>query len=167
MHATVSRRCCEYAQVRHTCARKEENRMWIQIIRVSTHCRPNRRSPASVGPTDYLNMWGVVMIYPQLLREWIQTQMQVNERLLGTQGHFLFRLCNHGPVSLLCLWDTLQHTATHCNTLQHTATHCSTLQHTAAHCNTLQHPETLICLWDTLIYIHKSCQTCDSDDLCE
>ena len=33
----------------------------------------------------------------------------------------------------------LHHTATHCNTLQHTATHCSTLQHTAAHCSTLQH----------------------------
>jgi len=30
------------------------------------------------------------------------------------------------------------HTATHCNTLQHTATHCNTLQHTATHCNILQ-----------------------------
>ena len=33
-------------------------------------------------------------------------------------------------------FDTLQHTATHCNTLQHTATHCNTLLHTATHCNT-------------------------------
>jgi len=65
-------------------------------------------------------------------------------------------------------WNTLQHTATHCNTLQHTtigfhtllmcymaelkrcntcklqhtATHCNTLQHTATHCNTLQHTAT-------------------------
>jgi len=67
----------------------------------------------------------------------------------------------------LCLqWDTLQHTATHCNTLQHTATHCNTLQHTASFvfemavstvgggvdCNTLQHTAThcnklqLLCL---------------------
>ena len=30
-------------------------------------------------------------------------------------------------------FNTLQHTATHCNTLQHTAAHCSTLQHTATH----------------------------------
>ena len=61
-------------------------------------------------------------------------------------------------------YDTMRHTATHCNTLrmtpallassrpqkeptsesnlltpQHTATHCNTLQHTATHCNTLQH----------------------------
>jgi len=55
-------------------------------------------------------------------------------------------------------FDTLQHTATHCNMLQHaalncntpchghdgdldtlqnTATLCNTLQHTATHCNTL------------------------------
>jgi len=30
------------------------------------------------------------------------------------------------------------------NTLQHTATHCNTLQHTATHCNTLQHPAILL-----------------------
>ena len=40
----------------------------------------------------------------------------------------------------LCIYFTLQHTATHCNTLQHTATHSPHLQHT---CNTpalhLQH----------------------------
>jgi len=68
-------------------------------------------------------------------------------------------------------YNTLQHTATHCNmlqhmamccnTLQHTtliavrilmseaqfgekifATHCNTLQHTATHCNTLHHTAT-------------------------
>ena len=40
------------------------------------------------------------------------------------------------------VYNSLQHTATHCNTLQHTATHCNTLQHTATHCNTLQHTAT-------------------------
>jgi len=68
------------------------------------------------------------------------------------------------------LFNTLQHTATHCNTLQHadvpytmgikqqkqmgdqalplfntlqhTATYYNTLQHTATHCNTLQHTAT-------------------------
>jgi len=39
--------------------------------------------------------------------------------------------------------NTLQHTAANqvarlYNTLQHTATHCNTLQHTATHCNTLE-----------------------------
>ena len=47
-------------------------------------------------------------------------------------------------------YNTLQHTATHCNTLQHTAMALTAmtmtyhtlnvdLQHTATHCNTLQH----------------------------
>ena len=43
--------------------------------------------------------------------------------------------------------NTLQHTATLCthyNTLQHTATHCNTPQHTATHCNTLRHAAPLI-----------------------
>ena len=43
-------------------------------------------------------------------------------------------------------YNTLQHTATHCNTLhslQHTATHCNTLQHTATHCISLQHTATI------------------------
>ena len=69
----------------------------------------------------------------------------------------------------VCVYFSLQHTATHCNTwvgmsmfcvcvyssmfvsishishcntLQHTATHCNTLQNTATHCNTLQHTAT-------------------------
>jgi len=37
------------------------------------------------------------------------------------------------------VYESVQHTATHCNTLQHSATHYNTLQHTAAHCNILQH----------------------------
>jgi len=59
-------------------------------------------------------------------------------------------------VSIATLYNTLQHTATHCNTLKeianqhstmdclelplskHSATHCNKLQHTATHCNTLQ-----------------------------
>ena len=57
----------------------------------------------------------------------------------------------HTFVRVLCLIQTLQHTATHCNTLQHTATHCNTLQHTATHCNALQHPVTHLqqttCAW--------------------
>ena len=71
--------------------------------------------------------------------------------------------CHDEPHGALPRYNTLQHSATHCNTLQHTtawvtrriirlqhaathgnilqhtAAHCSTLQHTAAHCNTLQH----------------------------
>jgi len=60
-----------------------------------------------------------------------------------TQGH------SHCDI---CVNESLQHTATHCNTLQHTATHCNTqahshcdicvnesLQHTATHCNTQAH----------------------------
>ena len=58
---------------------------------------------------------------------------------------------------LICMYDTLQHNATHCNTMQHTATRCNwageksiaqglllitntlcnILQHTATNCNTL------------------------------
>jgi len=40
------------------------------------------------------------------------------------------------------LFNTLQHTVTHCNSLQHTATHCSTVQHSATQCNTVQQTAT-------------------------
>jgi len=42
-------------------------------------------------------------------------------------------------VVLDVLFNTMQHTATHCATLQCTATHCNTLHYTATHCNTLQY----------------------------
>jgi len=54
------------------------------------------------------------------------------------------------------LWNTLQHTATHCSTLQHTATHCNTRQHTAIHCNTLQYTATHC---NTLQYTTTHCRT--------
>jgi len=43
-------------------------------------------------------------------------------------------------------YDTLQHTATHCNTLQYISHILTTyfLLYTAAHCNTLQHAATLV-----------------------
>ena len=59
--------------------------------------------------------------------------------------------CGHMPSCVWCKWrhhfwmclfSTLQRTATHCNALRYTATHCDTLQHTATHCNTLQHTAT-------------------------
>ena len=49
-------------------------------------------------------------------------------------SHVSWRIC--------IIYQSLQHTATHCNTLQHTATHCNTLRHTATHCNTLQNTAT-------------------------
>jgi len=39
-------------------------------------------------------------------------------------------------------YPSSRHTAAHCNTLQHISAHCSTLQHTAARCSTLQHKAT-------------------------
>ena len=70
-----------------------------------------------------------------------------------------------GSPTQISVFNSLQHTATHCNTLQHTATHCVRqgrrvevqrrlsprdcirvhciiLQHVATHCNTLQHTAT-------------------------
>jgi len=44
----------------------------------------------------------------------------------------------------ICMYNALQHTATHCNTLQHTATHCNTLQHTDE-CDT--HTHIRICIY--------------------
>jgi len=44
----------------------------------------------------------------------------------------------------LCVSNTLQHTATHCNALRQTATHYHTLQHTATHCSTRRH-ELCVC----------------------
>jgi len=38
--------------------------------------------------------------------------------------------------------SALRHAATHCDTRRHTATHCNTLQHTATRCSTLQHTAT-------------------------
>jgi len=69
----------------------------------------------------------------------------------GAQATPNFRMATTSKLPKL-LYNTLQHTATHCgamvwqprvgslnNTLQNIATHCNTLQHTATHCNTLQH----------------------------
>jgi len=83
------------------------------------------------------------------------------------------------------LYNTLQHTATHCNTLlrvmlekwsgqvrigmrkmdgfrtfvrmQHTVTHCNTLQYTEAHCNTLKHTATHC---NTLYTKRREARTC-------
>ena len=61
-------------------------------------------------------------------------------------------------------FDTLQHTATHCNTLQHTATQCNTLQPTATHCNPLQHTATHC---NTLQHtaLHVECRSIKSSHL--
>ena len=52
------------------------------------------------------------------------------------------------------LYNTLQHTATHCNTLQHSATHYNTLQHTATHCTRTILP----IFWEFLSYLRISRQ---------
>ena len=59
-------------------------------------------------------------------------------------------------VGKVIIYDTLYHTATHCNILQHAATRCNTLQHTATHCNTLQHTATYC---NTLQHTATHCKT--------
>jgi len=60
------------------------------------------------------------------------------------------------PVVLICMCNTLQHTAVHCSTLQHTAPHCTTLHYTALNCNTLHHTATRC---NTLQHTATRCST--------
>jgi len=59
----------------------------------------------------------------------------------GTLWNTLQHTATHCTLSVFISLGTspaLQHATAHCNTLQHTATRCNTLQHAATHCNTLQ-----------------------------
>ena len=65
-----------------------------------------------------------------------QKSLQQPSELCKTLQHTATHSLRSSLASTACMaeaasYNTLQHTATHCNTLQHAATHCNTLQHTA------------------------------------
>jgi len=56
----------------------------------------------------------------------------------NTHSCVLANACQCVTSLVVCAYNTMQRTATHCNALQRTATHCNALQRTATHCNALQ-----------------------------
>ena len=66
-------------------------------------------------------------------------KFNVNTTLKATHPAWL---ANCRPMAHAHIYETLQHTATHCNTLKHIATYCNTMQHFETLCSTLQHTAT-------------------------